>query len=102
MKGEFRGTADLCQGPTRHGRVKYYVRVEEWTQPASVMGDPGARAPALGLVTGRIEPLEGLDLWPVFEAGNELSVTLETGERWSFYLRGPDGEAMPGRLEPKQ
>ena len=102
MKGDFLGTADLYQGPTRLGRVTYHVRAEERTQPAPVMGDHSARAPALGLVTGRIEPLEGLDLWPVFEASKELTVTLETGERWSFYLRGPEGEAMPGRLEPKK
>jgi len=65
------------------------------------MGDPGARGPALGLVTGHIEPLAGLDLWPVFERRNELSVALDSGERWSFYLRGPDGQAMSGKLQPK-
>jgi hypothetical protein len=102
MRGKLRGTADLYQGATRLGRVRYHVVTEERTQAAPVMGEPGARAPALGLVTGRIEPLEGLDLWPVFEASKELTVTLETGECWSFYLRGPDGEAMPGRLEPKK
>ncbi len=101
MKGHFRGGGELYEGSTRLGRVRYEVVAQERTQPVPVMGNPGARAPALGLVRGSIEPLEGLDLYPVFERGKELTVILEGGERWHFYLRGPDGEAMPGKLESK-
>jgi len=101
MTGHFRGVGELYEGSTRLGRVRYEVVAQERTQPAPRMGNPGARAPALGLVTGSIEPLEGLDLYPVFDRGTELTVILEGEQRWRFHLRGPDGQAMPGELESK-
>lgn len=102
MSRHLYGLGELYESSTRLGRVKYDVLAQERTQPAPVMGNPGARAPALGLVTGRIEPLDGLDLFPIFERSAELTVVLEGGERWEFCLRDPDCEAMPGRLAPQE
>ena len=103
MPTSFSGVGELHEGSKRFGRVRYNFTEHEATQPAPRMGNPGAKETAKGDATGFVEPLEGLDLYPVFarRPAPELTLILEGGERWRLSLRGFDGEAVFWRLEPK-